>query len=77
MKKITLEISDKQYEAYQKASDELLSIGIPVSPKSIIQVMVTNRNQAQISDDFLKTMRSLITQGRSRLNPSETGKTAL
>ena len=44
MKKISLEITERQYSAYQKACEELLRIGIPVTPKSIMQVIVTNRN---------------------------------
>ena len=77
MKKITLEITERQYSAYQRACEELLTIGIPVTPKSIMQVMITNRNQSQISEDFLKMMKTLIMQGRSKLNPAETNKAEL
>ena len=77
MKKITLELTEKQYAAYQTASDELLRIGIPVTPKSIMQVMIANRDQMQIADEFLRMMKSLVYQGKSRLNTAENRKAEL
>ena len=67
MKKVTLEITDKQYASYEKASHELLQIGIPVSPKNIMQIMISNRTESQISEDFLRLIRSLITNGKKKL----------
>ena len=76
MKKISLEITEKQYAAYEKAAEELLKIGIPVTPKNIMQMMIASRNQEEIADDFLKTMKTLITQGKKKL-PSTSEKGGL
>lgn len=71
MKKISLEMTDKQYASYEKAAQALLSLGIPTHPKNIIQLLVTNRDENQISNDFLSLMRSLVSQGQKQLRNSK------
>jgi hypothetical protein len=70
MKKVTLEMTEKQYACYQKASEELMQIGIPVSEKNIMQVMISNRDESQIAEDFLRMMKSLIANGKKKLPTS-------
>ena len=67
MKKISFQLSDQQYKAYEDAAAKMLSLGIPVEPKSLIQIIITNRNPAQITDDFLTLMRKLVNKGKKEI----------
>lgn len=73
MKKISIEMTDKQYACYEKAANELLTLGIPANPRNIIQLLIVNRDADQISSDFLTLMRSLVSHGKKKLrNTKET-----
>jgi len=74
MKKISLEMTDKQYACYEKAANELLALGIPTNPGNIIQLLVVNRDAEQISNDFLSLMRYLISQGKRKLRNGKEGR---
>ena len=67
MKKITIDLSELQYMAYEKAAEKMFSLGIPVEPKALIQIIVSNRSTEQISDDFLTLMRKLVNKGKKEI----------
>ena len=71
MKRVSLEMTDKQYASYEKAAQSLLSLGIPTNPRNIIHLLIANRDVEQINTDFLSSMSSLVSQGKKHLKNSK------
>ena len=64
---IRIELSDYQFKKYESAAQELLRLGIPVSPQSLIQTLTLNRSEERIVEDFLDLMKNLVYQGKRRI----------
>lgn len=66
-KKLSLTLTDQQYQSFVKASEHLLSLGIPVQPQALIQTLICHKNPDEIADDFLSSMRKLINEGKKKI----------
>ena len=67
MKKLILQLPDEQFKAYEKAAEQLLSLGIPMQAKLLIEARIGNRHAEKITEEFLTQMRALVNKGKKKL----------
>jgi len=67
MKKLQLELTDKQYESYQEASRMIRGLGIPNQPQSLVQMMIASRNVEEIVEAYLSQMKKLANEGKRQI----------
>jgi hypothetical protein len=67
VKKLIFQLTDEQFEAYEKAAEQLLALGIPMQPKLLIQTRIGSRNADAITDEFLTQMRVLVNKGKKEI----------
>ena len=72
-KTIKLEVTDENIKSYEAASNRLLSLGIPIDSKALIQILAVNRKEDEIISEFLSIMQNMITNGRKQLRKPKSG----
>ena len=72
-KTIKLEVTDENIKNYEAASNRLLSLGIPIDSKALIQILAMNRKEDEIISEFLSIMQNMISNGRKQLRKPKAG----
>lgn len=67
MKKISIQLSDKQYKPFELAAEKLRDLGIPVQTQFLVQTIISNKSEDEICNDFLSMMKKLISEGKQKL----------
>lgn len=72
-KTIKLIVTEENIRNYEAASKRLLSLGIPIDSKALIQILAVNRKEDEIISEFLSLMQNMISKGRKQLRKPKTG----
>lgn len=67
MKKISLQLTDQQYQSFERAAEKLIHLGIPVKPMVLIETILNCKDADEITDDFLSMMKKLVNKGKKEL----------
>lgn len=72
-KVIKLVVTDENVKNYEAASQRLLTLGIPIDSKALIQILAVNRKEDEIISEFLTIMQNMISNGRKQLKKTKSG----
>lgn len=59
-KKLTIELTDEQFAAYQQASEGITAKGLPMSPEALVKMLAANQTDPTvIAKDFWRIVKKL------------------
>ena len=67
MKKLSFELTDEQHKNYTDASKKLVQLGIPITPNSLIELLILNQQEEEIISNYLALMKGLVNSSRKKL----------